>query len=79
VPYFHIIFTLPHEINPIALYNNEIIYDMLFDSTAETLQLFGKKELIGKLGFISTLHTWDQKMLYHINNHCIVTGGAPYH
>jgi len=76
VPYFHNIFTLPHEINPIALYNKAIIYKMLFDSTAESLQIFGKKELKGKLGFISTLHTWDQKMLSHIHIHCIVPGGA---
>jgi len=76
VPYFHSIFTLPHEINPIAMYNKEVIYKMLFDSTAETLQLFGKNELDGKLGFISILHTWDQKMLYHLHLHCIIPGGA---
>ena len=76
VPYFHSIFTLPHEINPLAMYNKEVIYKMLFDSTAETLQLFGKNELDGRLGFISILHTWDQKMLYHLHLHCIITGGA---
>jgi len=41
------IFTLPHEINPIALYNQDVIYKMRFDSTAETLQEFGKNELHG--------------------------------
>jgi len=76
VPYFHNIFTLPHEINPIALYNKEVIYKILFDSVAETLQQFGKNELQGKLGFISVLHTWDQKMLYHLHLHCIIAGGA---
>ncbi|KPA19557.1 Transposase, IS801/IS1294, partial [Candidatus Magnetomorum sp. HK-1] len=59
-----------------AMYNKEVIYKMLFDSTAETLQLFGKNELDGKLGFISILHTWDQKMLYHLHLHCIIPGGA---
>jgi hypothetical protein len=78
VPYFHNIFTLPHEINPIALYNQDVIYKMLFDSTAETLQEFGKNELHGKLGFICTLHTWDQKMLYHLHLHCIIPGALSF-
>ncbi|KPA15067.1 transposase, partial [Candidatus Magnetomorum sp. HK-1] len=58
------------------LYNKKVIYDILFDSVAETLQSFGKNNLSGKLGFICTLHTWDQKMLYHLHIHCITAGGA---
>ena len=76
VPYFHNIFTLPHEINAVALHNQKVIYDILFDSVAETLHSFGKNNLSGKLGFICTLHTWDQKMLYHLHIHCIIAGGA---
>ena len=77
VGYFHSVFTLPHEINPLA--NQKVVYDLLFRSVAETLQEFGadpKHGLGGKLGFTAILHTWDQKLLYHVHLHCLIAGGA---
>jgi len=78
VGYFHTVFTIPHELNPLAMYNNRIVYDLLFRSAAETLQKFAAdtKHLGGKAGFTSILHTWDQKTLYHVHLHCVIPGGA---
>jgi hypothetical protein len=81
VGYFHTVFTIPHELNLIAMYNSRIIYDLLFRSVAETLQEFAAdpKHLGGKPGFTAILHTWDQKLLYHIHLHCVIPGGALSH
>jgi hypothetical protein len=81
VGYFHVVFTLPHEINPIAeaLENKKVIYDLLFRSSAETLKEFGanpRNRLGGKIGFTALLHTWDQQLRTHIHLHCVVPGGA---
>jgi hypothetical protein len=79
VGYFHDVFTLPHELNPIALANKRIIYNMLFRSVSETLLEFGKDpkhRLGGKIGFIATLHTWNQTLIDHIHLHCLVPAGA---
>jgi hypothetical protein len=65
VNYFHVIFTLPHELNTIILNNKSIMFSLLFKAVSRTLLTFGKKELGGKLGFISVLHTWDQKLNAH--------------
>ena len=74
--YFHNVFTLPHGLNGLACINKKIIYDALFKSVSETLLEFGQNELGGKIGFIATLHTWDQKLARHIHLHCIIPGGA---
>jgi predicted Zn-ribbon and HTH transcriptional regulator len=77
--YFHNVFTLPHELNPIALANKKIIYNLLFGAVSETLIEFGKdpkKGLGGKIGFIGMIHTWDQKLLDHFHLHCLIPGGA---
>jgi hypothetical protein len=79
VKYFHNVFTLPHELNPIILANKKVMLNILFKSVAETLLSFGKnpkKGLNGKLGFISVLHTWDQLLQTHFHLHCLVPGGA---
>jgi hypothetical protein len=79
VSYFHTVFTLPHELNPLALANKKLIYGILFKSVSETLLQFGhnsEKGLNGTLGFIAILHTWDQKLLDHIHLHCVIPGGA---
>jgi hypothetical protein len=79
VGYFHSVFTLPHELNPLARANQKVVYDLLFRSVAETLQEFGadpKHGLGGKLGFTAILHTWDQKLRYHVHLHCLIAGGA---
>ena len=79
VNYFHNIFTIPHELNPIIRCNQKIIYDILFRSVAETLHEFAsdtKHGLGGKLGFIAILHTWDQKLLDHTHLHCLIPAGV---
>ena len=79
VGYFHAVFTLPHELNPIALCNSKRIFDLLFKAASETLLDFGKNPkngLGGKIGFIAVLHTWDQTLLDHIHLHCLIPGGA---
>jgi hypothetical protein len=76
VPYFHNVFTLPHELNPIALCNKEVIYSMLFKAVSETLLAFGRNNLGGTLGFTAILHTWDQKLLDHFHLHCVIAGGV---
>jgi hypothetical protein len=74
--YFHVVFTLPHVLNPVVLNNKKVMLTILFKSAAHTLLAFGQNELGGKLGFITTLHTWDQKLGAHFHLHCLVAGGA---
>jgi hypothetical protein len=79
VTYFHNVFTLPHEINPVALCNKKEVFDILFKAASETLLLFGKNPkngLGGALGFIAILHTWSQTLLDHLHVHCLIPGGA---
>ena len=78
VPYYHVVFTLPSGLFPFSLYNKELIYNLLFDSAADTLKKFGEdpKWMGGKLGFFGILHTWGQTMWHHPHVHFIVAGGA---
>ena len=74
--YFHVVFTLPHALNTIVLNNKRVMLRILFKATSQTLLTFGEQKLGGKLGFIATLHTWDQKLNAHFHLHCLVAGGA---
>lgn len=78
VPYFHVVFTLPHELNPLINSNSALLYDLLFKAASETLLAFGhdKKRLGGELGATIVLHTWGQALTLHPHLHCIVPGGA---
>ncbi len=76
ISYFHVVFTLPHELNPIILNNKKVMFNILFKAASQTMISFGKNTLGGKLGFITTLHTWDQKLNAHFHLHCLVAGGA---
>ncbi len=78
VPYFHVVFTLPHELNPLAQHPPRVIYNLLFQAAAQTLQTFGRnsKHLGGEIGITAILHTWGQNLGQHIHLHCLVTGGA---
>src|ERR1035438_4013216 len=76
VPYFHAVFTLPHELNGLALCNKKPVFDILFRSVSETLLAFAANNLGGKLGITAILHTWDQKLNTHIHLHCAIPGGA---
>ena len=78
VSYFHVVFTLPHELNNLVLYNKKILYNLLFQSAWETLKKLGadKARLDGEMGMLSVLHTWGQNLSAHNHVHCIVPGGA---
>lgn len=78
VPYFHLVFTLPHELNPWVQCQSEAVYRCLFDAVWHTLKAFGadKKRLNGELGMTAVLHTWGQNLSRHVHLHCLVPGGA---
>jgi hypothetical protein len=79
VPYFHNVFTLPHELNPLILYserNQRALLGLLFDATAQTLLQFGRSDLGGKIGFTLVLHTWDQRLRAHFHLHGLIASGA---
>ncbi len=76
VSYFHVVFTLPHELNTVILNNKKVMHNILFAAASKTLLTFGKNELGGTLGFLAILHTWDQKLNAHFHLHCLVPGGA---
>jgi hypothetical protein len=77
--YFHNVFTLPHELNLLIMGNKRIMLALLFTAVKETLQVFARDpqwRLEGQLGFISVLHTWNQKLMAHYHLHCIIPAGA---
>ena len=78
VPYFHVVFTLPDMLNPVALRYPRTLYKILFDTVWETLSSFGNdpKYLDAKLGMIAVLHTWGQNLQLHPHLHCIVPKGG---
>jgi hypothetical protein len=76
VGYFHLVFTLPHELNRLILAHKKIVLGLLFKAVSETLIEFGKSRLGGTLGIIAVLHTWDQKLQDHFHLHCLVPSGA---
>jgi len=74
--YFHVVFTLPHELNTVILNNKKVMFNILFKAASKTLMAFGKDKLNGTLGFLAILHTWDQKLNAHFHLHCLVAGGS---
>jgi predicted Zn-ribbon and HTH transcriptional regulator len=78
VPYFHVVFTLPHELNALVRSNQPLFYNLLFKAVSETLLAFGRdtKRLGGEVGATLVLHTWGQNVSLHPHIHCIVPGGA---
>jgi hypothetical protein len=74
--YFHVVFTLPHELNTIILNNKKVMLNILFAAASQTLLNFGENELNGTPGFLAILHTWDQKLNAHFHLHCLVAGGV---
>ena len=78
IPYYHIVFTIPEELNKITLVNKTVMYSILFKSASETLLTLGKdpKHLGAEIGIIAVLHTWGQNLMDHPHLHCIVTGGG---
>jgi hypothetical protein len=78
VPYAHVVFTLPHELAPLALQNKKVVYDLLFRASAATLSevAHNPKNLGADIGFFSVLHTWNQKLEHHPHVHCVVPAGG---
>src|SRR5665213_1757699 len=76
--YVHVVFTLPHELAPLALQNKRVMYDLLFRLSAETLLEIARdpKRLGAEIGFFSVLHTWNQKLQHHPHVHCVVPAGG---
>src|SRR5437879_973092 len=76
IPYFHVVFTLPHELNRLFQYNQASLYSLLFSSATATVLAFARNNLKAKLGITAVLHTWSQNLLDHYHLHCVVTGGG---
>ena len=78
VGYFHVVFTLPAEIAPIAFQNKAVIYDLLFRTAAETLLTIAAdpKHLGARIGATAVLHSWGSAMTHHPHVHMIVPGGG---
>ena len=79
VGYFHLVFTLPHQLNGLILTNKKILLSHLFKAVGETPVDFGHTRLGGQIGLITLLHTWDQTLLDHFHLHCLVPAGALSH
>jgi hypothetical protein len=76
IPYFHLVFTLPHRLNPLIQHNQKLLYNLLLASASATLLEFGRNNLQATLGITAVLHTWSQTLLDHYHLHCVVTGGG---
>jgi Putative transposase/Transposase zinc-binding domain len=82
-PYVHVVFTLPRELAPLALQNKQVMYNLLFQTSAETLLEIARdpRHLGAEIGFFSVLHTWNQRLQHHPHIHCVLAAGglAPDH
>jgi hypothetical protein len=78
VSYFHVVFTLPKELRPIALRNKKVVYALLFKAASSTLLTLSRdpKHLGAEIGVTAVLHTWGQNLGFHPHLHCVVTGGG---
>ena len=78
VDYVHVVFTLPHTLNPVALQRPRMTYGLLFRAAADTLLEFARdpRHLGAEPGILAVLHTWGQNLSLHIHLHCIVTAGG---
>lgn len=76
IPYFHLVFTLPHVLNGLVRQNRRALFGLLFNAVSQTLLEFGHQRLKAQLGITAVLHTWSQTLLEHYHLHCIVTGGG---
>jgi hypothetical protein len=78
VPYFHIVFTLPHELSALILQNKRLLYDLLFRTSAATLLELARdpKHLGAEIGFLGVLHTWGQNLQHHPHIHYVVPAGG---
>jgi hypothetical protein len=78
VPYFHLVFTVPHQLNGLFLSHQDLMYSLLFKASSETLLMLAldKKFLGAQIGVTMVLHSWGQNLSFHPHVHCIVPGGG---
>lgn len=76
VHHFHVVFTLPEGLRPVALANRRLVYDLLFQAASETLLDLARSRWDALPGITAVLHTWTRQLAYHPHLHCIVTGGG---
>lgn len=76
VPYFHIVLTVPHDLNPLILAHKKPLLALLFNAASHTLLQFGHRNLGGQIGCTMVLHTWDQTLGAHCHVHCLIAAGA---
>ena len=78
MPYFHVVFTVPSQIEVIAFQNQTVVYDILFRAASETLRTIAAdpEHLGAEIGFLGVLHTWGQNLLHHPHIHFLVPGGG---
>jgi len=78
LPYFHLVFTLPHELSALTLQNKRLLYDLLFRTSAATLLELARdpKHLGAEIGFLGVLHTWGQNLQHHPHVHYVVPAGG---
>jgi hypothetical protein len=78
VPYFHLVFTLPAALGPLALQNPRVVYGLLLQAAAQTLLevAANPKHLGAEIGFLVVLHTWGQNLMHHPHVHCVIPAGG---
>ena len=74
--HFHVVFTLPAELRPVALANRKVVYDLLFKAATDTLLELAQDRWDAVPGITAVLHTWTRQMQLHPHLHCVVTGGG---
>ena len=76
--YFHLVVTLPHELNPLARFNQKLVFNLLFEAASRALLQFSRnyERLRAQVGFTAVLHNWDQELYSHPHLHLVVTGGG---
>ncbi len=78
LPYFHVVFTVPHQLSALMLQNKRVLYELLFRAVAATLLevAANPKRLGAEIGFVAVLHTWGQTLMHHPHVHCVVPAGG---
>ena len=78
VPYFHVVFTLPEELNEIVIHNRVQMFNLLFSASSETLRKLARdgKYLGAETGFTAILHTWGSNLMFHPHVHIVIPGGG---
>jgi hypothetical protein len=76
VEYFHVVFTVPHALNPLLRVNRRRLYALLLRTAAATLLAFAERHLGGQPAITVVLHTWGQTLVEHVHVHCVISGGG---